>query len=69
MSALKIQRKNLLNMKMEVNYLNFVFHIEVKTKSKSKILNFVLHFIKNMKWHVGYTDYFRFLFSQSFSGH
>ena len=34
MEALKIQSKNLLNMKIAVNYLNFVFHIEVKTKSK-----------------------------------
>ena len=54
--VLKIQTKNLLNMKMVVNYLNFVFHIEVKTKSKYKILNFVFQFIKNTKWHFGYTD-------------
>ena len=27
-SALKIESKNLLNMKIVVNYLNFVFHIE-----------------------------------------
>ena len=26
----KIQSKNLLNMKMIVNYLNFIFHIKVK---------------------------------------
>ena len=32
--VLKIQRKNLLNMKMVVSYLNFVFFIEVKAKSK-----------------------------------
>ena len=32
--VLKIQRKNLLNMKTAVSYLNFVFHIEVKAKSK-----------------------------------
>ena len=31
MEALKIQSKNLLNMKIAVNYLNFIFHIEVKT--------------------------------------
>ena len=30
MRALKIQSKTLLNMKMIVNYLNFVFHIDVK---------------------------------------
>ena len=53
MRALKIQSKNLLNMKMEVSYLNFVFHIEVKTKSKYKILNFLFQFIKNTKWHFG----------------
>ena len=58
MRALKIRSKNLLNMKMEINYLNFVFHSVVKTKSKSKILNFVFHFIKNTKWHFGYTDLF-----------
>ena len=56
MKVLKIQRKNLLNMKMVVNYLNFVFLIEVKAKSKSTILNFVFQFIKNTKWHFGYTD-------------
>ena len=38
--VLKIQRKNLLNMKMEVNYLNFVFLIEVKAKFKYKIFEF-----------------------------
>ena len=37
----KIKSKNLLSMKIVVNYLDFVFHIEVKTKSKYKILNFV----------------------------
>ena len=31
MKVLKIHTKNLLNMKMTVNYLNFVFRIEVKT--------------------------------------
>ena len=38
-TVLKIQIKNLLNMKIVVNYLNFVFQ-----------------FIKNTKWHFGYTD-------------
>ena len=32
--ALKTQRKNLLNMKIVVNYLNFVFHIEVSVENK-----------------------------------
>ena len=56
MKVLKIQRKNLLNMKMVVSYLNFVFFIKVKAKSKYKILNFVFQFIKKTKWHFGYTD-------------
>ena len=34
-------------MKMAVNYFNFAFRIEVKTKSKHKILNFVFQFIEN----------------------
>ena len=54
--ALKIQSKNLLNMEMVVNYLNFVFHIKFKTKSKYRLLNFVFQFIKNTKWHFRYTD-------------
>ena len=41
--ALKIRSKNLLNMKV-VNYLTFVFHTEVKTNSKYKILNFKFRF-------------------------
>ena len=44
-------------MKIVVNYLNFVFHIEVKTKSNHKFLNFGFQFIKNMKCHFGYTDW------------
>ena len=56
MRVLKIQSKTLLNMKMVAKYLNFVFHIEVKTKSNYKILNFVFQFIKNLKWHFRYTD-------------
>ena len=32
MKVLKIQRKSLLNMKMVVNYLNFVFLIKVTEK-------------------------------------
>ena len=54
--VLKIQRSNLLNMKMVVSYLNFVFFIKVKAKSKYKILNFVFQFIKKTKWHLGYWD-------------
>ena len=56
MKVLKIQTKNLLNIKVKVNYLDFVFRIEVKTKSKYRILNFVFQFIKNTKWYFGYTD-------------
>ena len=43
MKVLKIQTKNLLNMKITVNYLNFVFRVEAKTKSKDRInyLDFV----------------------------
>ena len=41
-------------MKMVVNYLNFVFLNEVKSKSKYRILDFVFQFIKNTK--LGYTD-------------
>ena len=43
-------------MKIVVNYLNSVFPIEVKTKSNDKFLNFGFQFIKNRKWHFGYTD-------------
>ena len=46
MKVLKIQRKNLLNVKMVVSYLNFVFFIEVKAKSKYRILNIVFELIK-----------------------
>lgn len=50
----KIQSKNPINMKIGVEYLNFVFHVELKTKSNNKFLNFVS---KTMKWHFGYTNY------------
>ena len=43
-------------MKMVIDYLNFVFVIEVKAKSKYRILNFVFRFSKNTEWHFGYTD-------------
>ena len=56
--VLKIQRKNLLNMKMVVSYLNFVFFIKTKAKSKYRILNFVFQFTKKMKWRFGYADCF-----------
>ena len=49
MKVLKVQRKNLLNMKMVVSYLNFIFFIKVKAKSKYRILNFVFQFIKKAK--------------------
>ena len=35
-----MQIKKILNMKIVVSYLNFTFHVEVKTKSQYKILNF-----------------------------
>ena len=42
---------------MIVSYLNFVFFIDVKAKSKYRILNFVFQFIKKKtKWHFWYTD-------------
>ena len=40
MKLLKIQRKNLLNMKTVVNYLDFVFLVEVKVKSNYRIFEF-----------------------------
>ena len=40
MKVLKIQRKNLLNIRMVVSYLNFVFLIEVKAKFKYRIFKF-----------------------------
>ena len=36
-------------MKMTVNYLNLVIRVEVKTKSKYRILNFAFQFIKKTK--------------------
>ena len=36
-------------MKMVVSYLNFVFFIEAKAKSKYRILNFVFQFIKKKR--------------------
>ena len=59
MKLLKIQRKNLLNMKMVVSYLNFVFHIEIKAKSKYRGLYFVFKFTKNTKWHFFLVTLFR----------
>ena len=55
MRALKIQSKNLLSMKIILNYLNFFFRIDIKTDSKYKYLNFIFQFIKDTKWHFGYT--------------
>ena len=54
MRVLKIQSKALLNMEMVVKYLNFVYHIEVKTKSNYKILNFVFEMAL---WVHGFTLY------------
>ena len=53
--SIKKSIKNLLNKKILFNYLNFVFHIVVKTKSKCEIF-FFLEFIKNTKWNFGYMD-------------
>ena len=36
MRELETQNKNLINMKIVVNYLNFVFHIEVKQNLRIK---------------------------------
>ena len=49
--ALKIPNKNSLNKNIALNYLNFIFHIDVKTKSKNKILNCDFQFTKNTKQH------------------
>ena len=49
-------------MKIHISHLNFVFHIKVKIKSNYKFLNFVFQFIKNTKWHFGYTDSLGLLF-------
>ena len=57
MRELKIKAKIYFHMKIVVNYLNLLFHIVVKTKSNDKFMNFVLQFIKNKKWHIGYMDY------------
>ena len=51
--VLKIQRKNRLNMKMVVSYLNFVFFIEVKAKYRYRILNFIFQFIKKRNGALG----------------
>ena len=53
---------------MAVSYLNFVFFIEVKAKSKYRILNFVFQFIKKTKWHFGYTDSSAYSKSSNSSG-
>ena len=53
MKILKIPRKNLLNMKMVVNYLNFVFLIEVKAKSSIGFLNFVFNLCKTRNGTLG----------------
>ena len=52
MRLLKIHSKNLFQHEKIVNYLNFVFHFEVKWNSNHKDLNFVFQFIKNTKWQI-----------------
>ena len=47
--VLKTQRKNLLNMKVVVSYLNFVFFVE----SKYKILNFFFNLSKTRNGALG----------------
>ena len=65
LKVLKIQRKNLLNMKMVVSYLNFVFFIKVKSNSKYWILNFAFQFIKKKPemaiWVHGFFDHLSIL--------
>ena len=48
-----MQSKNLLNMKIVINYLNFVFILSVKTKSKYRILNFFFSLSKTRKGTLG----------------
>ena len=43
MKLLKIQIKNLLNMKMVVNYLNFIFLIKVKSKYRIFEIRFSIY--------------------------
>ena len=57
----KFKVKIYFDMKIVVNYSNFVFQIEVKSKSNDKYSNSVFQFIKNTKWHFGYTDCFGFI--------
>ena len=54
-----MQSKTLLNIKMVVKYLSFVFILKLKQNLTIKfwILFFNLSKIKNMRWHFGYTDY------------
>ena len=49
MSALKIQSKNLLDIRIVVNSLNFVFHIRF-SKSKYKIISFIFHFVSDQQY-------------------
>ena len=53
MKALKTQRRSI---KQQTGSQLFEFFVEVKSKSKDRILNFVFQFIKNTKWHLGYAD-------------
>ena len=58
MRALKIRSKNLLNMKMEVNYLNFVFHNEVKVKSSIELWISLFNLSKTRNGTLGKCSYF-----------
>ena len=51
-----MQTKNSLNMNIVVKYLNFTYRIEIKSKSKYKIFNFLFQLIKNTNRYFGYTD-------------
>ena len=59
--ALKIPSKNSLKKNIALNYLNFIFHIDVKTKSKNKTLNCDFQFTKNTKQHFVYRNFLQVL--------
>ena len=59
--ASKIPSKNSLNKNIALNYLNFIFHIDVKTKSKNKTLNCDFQFTKNTKQHFVYRNFLQAL--------
>ena len=59
--ALKIPSKNSLKKNIALNYLNFIFHIDVKTNSKNKTLNCDFQFTKNTKQHFVYRNFLQVL--------